>query len=413
MLHEREIDPAIRADIEKFEVQLDRYLSGDLDPEAFRVFRLNNGIYGQRQGGTNQMVRVKVPYGSMTPEQLEMMAYIADRYSRGWGHITTRQNIQFHFVQLNDVPDVMEHLASVGLTSREACGDTVRNIQGCHLAGACPQEVLDITQWAEAAFQHFVRNPLGQRLPRKFKINFSGCATDCGQAMFNDVGVIAATRTLPNGEVERGFRVYIAGGLGANPHPALALEIEVSVIAARTASGDVSAFPVAENTHVDGILDLTVVPAAVAPKLADRAVGLAMAIADALDYVGVLAVEMFVVGDELLVNELAPRPHNSGHWTLDVAQTSQFAQQVRAVCGLGLGDTSMTRPAAAMANLLGDLWSPDEPDWERVLELPNVALHLYGKSAARSGRKMGHLTAWSASSKEAATLALHARALLA
>jgi sulfite reductase beta subunit-like hemoprotein len=112
----------------------------------------------------------------------------------------------------------------VGLTTREACGDTVRNIQGCHLAGACPQEVLDITQWAEAAYQHFVRNPLAQRLPRKFKINFSGCATDCGQAMFNDVGVIGATRTLPNGEIERGFRVYIAGGLGANPHPALALE---------------------------------------------------------------------------------------------------------------------------------------------------------------------------------------------
>jgi sulfite reductase beta subunit-like hemoprotein len=170
------------------------------------------------------MVRVKVPYGSMTPEQLEMMGHVADRYSRGWGHITTRQNLQFHFIQLDDIPDVMQLLASVGLTSREACGDTVRNIQGCHLAGACPQEVLDITQWAEAAYQHFVRSPLGQRLPRKFKINFSGCATDCGQAMFNDAGVIATTRTLSDGRIERGFRVYVAGGLGANPHPALALE---------------------------------------------------------------------------------------------------------------------------------------------------------------------------------------------
>lgn len=212
------------ADIEKFREQLVRYQSGELPEDVFRVFRLNNGIYGQRQGGTNQMVRVKVPYGSMTPEQLEMMAFLAERYSRGWGHITTRQNIQFHFVELADIPDLMEHLASVGLTSREACGDTVRNIQGCHLAGACPQEVLDITQWAEAAYQHFVRNPLGQRLPRKFKINFSGCATDCGQAMFNDAGVVAVTRTLPDGSVERGFRVYIAGGLGATPHPALALE---------------------------------------------------------------------------------------------------------------------------------------------------------------------------------------------
>jgi 5-(carboxyamino)imidazole ribonucleotide synthase len=204
--------------------------------------------------------------------------------------------------------------------------------------------------------------------------------------------------------------------LGAVPcvlEQALELQTELSVVVARTAYGGFAAFPVAENSHVDGILDLTVVPATVSRRVADRAIGLAMAIADALDYVGVLAVELFLVDGELIVNELAPRPHNSGHWTLDVAQTSQFAQQVRAVCGLGLGDTSMTRPAAAMANLLGDLWSPDEPAWERVLELPNVALHLYGKSAARSGRKMGHLTAWSASSKEAATLALHARALLA
>jgi sulfite reductase (ferredoxin) len=219
-----EIDPGQLADIEKFEVQLGRYLSGDLEEDAFRVFRLNNGIYGQRQGGHNQMVRVKVPYGAMTPEQLDVCARIADEYSRGWGHITTRQNIQFHFVQLERVPEVMRDLASVGLTTREACGDTVRNVQGCHLAGACPYEVLDISPWAEAAFQHFLRNPLAQRLPRKFKINFSGCATDCGQAMFNDVGVVAVSRPQPDGSVEGGFRVFVAGGLGANPHPAQALE---------------------------------------------------------------------------------------------------------------------------------------------------------------------------------------------
>ena len=224
VLPREEWDQEQLADIDKFRQKLAEYHSGELPEDVFRVFRLTNGIYGQRQGGTNQMVRVKVPYGSMTPEQLEMMGYISERYSRGWGHITTRQNIQFHFIQLDDIPDVMEHMASVGLTSREACGDTVRNIQGCHLAGACPQEVLDITQWAEAAYQHFVRNPIGQRLPRKFKINFSGCATDCGQAMFNDAGVIAVARTLDDGTVERGFRVYIAGGLGATPHPALALE---------------------------------------------------------------------------------------------------------------------------------------------------------------------------------------------
>ncbi|MGQ0434957.1 MAG: nitrite/sulfite reductase [Microthrixaceae bacterium] len=221
---QREIDPEVRADIDKFEEQLARYLAGDLAEDAFRVFRLNNGIYGQRQGGHNQMVRVKVPYGSITPEQLDMFAHLAETYSRGWGHLTTRQNVQFHFVDLEQVPAVMRDMASVGLTSREACGDTVRNVMGCHLAGACPYEALDISPWAEAAFQHFLHNPLAQRLPRKFKINFSGCETDCGQAMFNDVGVIATTRTLEDGTREAGFRVFVAGGLGANPHPALALE---------------------------------------------------------------------------------------------------------------------------------------------------------------------------------------------
>ncbi|MFP5255692.1 MAG: nitrite/sulfite reductase [Acidimicrobiia bacterium] len=220
----REIDPEIRADIEKFEVQLARYLAGELDEDAFRVFRLNNGVYGQRQGGRNQMLRVKLPYGGVTPEQLDMFAHVADTYSRGWGHITTRQNLQFHFVELERVPAALWVLASAGLTSREACGDTVRNVTGCHLAGACPFEALDISAWAEAAFQHFLHHPLAQRLPRKFKINFSGCETDCGQAMFNDVGVIATTRTLADGSTEAGFRVFVAGGLGANPHPALALE---------------------------------------------------------------------------------------------------------------------------------------------------------------------------------------------
>lgn len=221
---QREIDVEAAADIAKFEEQLARYLSGDLAEDVFRVFRLNNGIYGQRQGGHAQMVRVKAPYGAITAEQLDMMAHISETYSRGWGHITTRQNIQFHFIDLEQIPEVMRLLASVGLTTREACGDTVRNVMACHLAGACPFEAFDVSPWAEAAFQHFLRHPFAQRLPRKFKINFSGCETDCGQAMFNDVGVIATTRTLDDGRREQGFRVFVAGGLGANPHAALALE---------------------------------------------------------------------------------------------------------------------------------------------------------------------------------------------
>ncbi|HEX3427044.1 MAG TPA: nitrite/sulfite reductase [Acidimicrobiales bacterium] len=222
------VDPAIAADIAadiaKFDGVLTDYLAGRVDEDVFRIFRLNNGIYGQRQGGHHQMVRVKVPYGSLAPDQLEALADIADTYSRGWGHITTRQNIQFHFVPLERVTDVMRDLARVGLHTREACGDTVRNVTGCHLAGACPFEVLDISPWAEATYRHFLHHPYGQRLPRKFKINFSGCATDCGQAMFNDVGVVAVGRPRDDGSVEPGFRVFVAGGLGANPHAALALE---------------------------------------------------------------------------------------------------------------------------------------------------------------------------------------------
>ena len=219
-----DIDPGMVADIRKFEAQLARYLDGDLDDDVFKVFRLANGVYGQRQGGHNQMIRIKAPYGAIEPFQLERLADISERYSRGWGHLTTRQNVQFHFVELERVPDLLWELAAVGLTTREACSDTVRNVMGCHLAGACPQEALDIQPWAEATFRHFLRNPISQRLPRKFKINFSGCSTDCGQAMFNDVGVVAVNRETPGGEIESGFRVFVAGGLGANPHPALALE---------------------------------------------------------------------------------------------------------------------------------------------------------------------------------------------
>ncbi len=220
----RDLDAEQLRDIERFERAIAQYLAGEIDEDVFRVMRLNNGIYGQRQGGTNQMVRVKLPAGTITPEQFDTLAHLVETYSRGWGHITTRQNVQFHYVELTKIPEVMRLLGGVGLTSREACGDTVRNVMACHLAGACPHEHLDVTPWAEAAFQHFVRNPLGQRLPRKFKINFSGCSSDCGQAMFNDAGVIAVTRTLPDGSTEAGFRVYVAGGLGATPHPAQALE---------------------------------------------------------------------------------------------------------------------------------------------------------------------------------------------
>ena len=159
------IDPDLVADIRKFERVLGEYLAGDLDEDVFKVFRLANGVYGQRQGGHDQMLRIKAPFGAISPEQLERLADISERYSRGWGHLTTRQNVQFHFVQLEQVPDVLWDLAAVGLTTREACSDTVRNVMGCHLAGACPNEVLDIQPWAEATFRHFLRNPISADCP--------------------------------------------------------------------------------------------------------------------------------------------------------------------------------------------------------------------------------------------------------
>ncbi|MET0144275.1 MAG: 5-(carboxyamino)imidazole ribonucleotide synthase [Ilumatobacteraceae bacterium] len=170
------------------------------------------------------------------------------------------------------------------------------------------------------------------------------------------------------------------------------LDTEISVLVARTVDGRTVVYPIAENHHVAGILDLTVVPARVSPGLAAEAGVLAVSIARQLQYVGVLAVEMFVSEGRLLVNELAPRPHNSGHWTLDAAVTDQFAQQVRAICGLALGSPDLTTGSVAMVNLLGDLWSGGEPGWSSALGDPDARLHLYGKAAARRGRKMGHLT---------------------
>jgi 5-(carboxyamino)imidazole ribonucleotide synthase len=192
------------------------------------------------------------------------------------------------------------------------------------------------------------------------------------------------------------------------------LEREVSVIGARGVDGSVSHFGPIENTHRHHILDVSIAPARLTEKLAAEAVAVTDAVMEALDYVGILCIEFFVARDgRLLVNELAPRPHNSGHLTFDACRTSQFEQQLRAVCGLPLGSPELLRPAAAMANLLGDLWSAGEPDWPGALALPDVKLHLYGKATARPGRKMGHLTALAQSVGAAEALVLDARAALA
>ncbi len=183
---------------------------------------------------------------------------------------------------------------------------------------------------------------------------------------------------------------------------------ELSVIVCRAADGTVACYPPGENIHVDGILATTALPAAVDAAMAERARAVAAATAEALGYVGVLGVELFVTGDdEILVNELAPRPHNSGHYTLDASATTQFEQQVRLLCGFGPGPTDLLSPVA-MVNLLGDLWRDGDPDWSRVFATPGANLHLYGKREPRPGRKMGHINVLAA---DATTALERARAL--
>ncbi len=189
-------------------------------------------------------------------------------------------------------------------------------------------------------------------------------------------------------------------------------ERELSVIAARGLDGAFAHWGVVENSHHRHILDVSVAPAAVPDQVETEAVKIARGVLEELDVVGVLCVEFFLTrSGRLLVNELAPRPHNSGHFTFDACVTSQFEQQLRAVCGLPLGSTELMRPAA-MANLLGDLWEHGEPNWAAACSIPEVKLHLYGKLTPKAGRKMGHLTALSSTPGHAAELARHARDLL-
>lgn len=198
---------ASEADIDEFAVMLDRFERGDITPEEWRVFRLVRGTYGQRQTGDAQMMRVKVPQGVLSIAQLHALADVAERYSRGFGHITTRQNVQFHFVRLHDVEPAMRRLAEAGLTTREACGNSVRNITACPLAGVSADEPFDVTPYAEALTRFLLRHPLSSSLPRKFKIAFEGCSRDHIKLTINDIGWLAQTR-----EGRRGFRVYVGGG---------------------------------------------------------------------------------------------------------------------------------------------------------------------------------------------------------
>ncbi|MEK7304832.1 MAG: sulfurtransferase TusA family protein [Nitrospirota bacterium] len=212
------IPPALLEEIETFEAEALRTMAGEVSNDFFKPFRLQYGIYGQRQPGV-QMVRIKIPFGGISANQLRRVAELADRHATAVGHVTTRQDIQLHFVELKDVPTMMRGLAEVGLTTREACANTVRNVTACHLAGVCQGEVFDVTPYAKTIAYHLLRNPLNQSLPRKFKIALSGCKQDCALTPIHDVGLLAAKRA--DGTI--GFRMVAGGGLGSAPRIAQVL----------------------------------------------------------------------------------------------------------------------------------------------------------------------------------------------
>jgi len=190
------------------------------------------------------------------------------------------------------------------------------------------------------------------------------------------------------------------------------LECEISVILARSINGQTAVYPVGENRHVNGILDTTIVPATLDASLGEQAIDMAVRLADSIEYCGILAVEFFYTRQgELLINELATRPHNSGHYTVDACATSQFEQHVRMMCGLPPGDTQMLSPVV-MTNLLGDIWKEDEPDWQQVLNESQAHLHLYGKKEARPGRKMGHINCLAADVEQALATTARIRSAL-
>lgn len=213
-------DLADSKEIDAYEQAMLGMLNGQIDGDRFMATRLQLGIYGQRQEGVH-MVRVKIPGGRLVHGQLEAIADVLENYAQhDKAHITTRQDIQLHYVPLRDTPNAMRRLLQGGLTTREACGNTIRNITACPLAGVCSREHTDITQHLNATVRHFLRKPLNQLMPRKFKISYSGCESDCAQSMIHDLGVVA----VKNQEGKFGFKIVIGGGLGHKPHEAIVVE---------------------------------------------------------------------------------------------------------------------------------------------------------------------------------------------
>lgn len=205
-------------EINRYEEGVRAFLSGEMDPDRFMSFRLQHGIYGQRQEGVH-MVRIKVPGGHITGPQLAVIADCLAYSQHHLAHVTTRQDIQLHYVPTKETGTIMRLLGEAGLTTREACNNTVRNVTACPLAGVCPREHIDITTHMKGAVTRFLRYPLTQQMPRKFKISFSGCETDCAQGLMHDIGVIAVNKSG-----RFGFKILAAGGLGHKPYHAITVE---------------------------------------------------------------------------------------------------------------------------------------------------------------------------------------------
>src|SRR2546426_2338917 len=241
------MEPQLAEEIDVFESQIALRRTGKLDEKIFAETRLRRGCYGQRydNGHRNDgirtqqlnflgdmtkgpdtlwdapgMQRIKIPFGGVTPQQLDMLADLAEEYADGVLHVTTRQDFQLHYVHIDDTPNLMRRLAAVGITTREACGNSIRNVTACPIAGVCRGEVFDVTPYAKAAAKFMLGHPDAQGFGRKFKIAFSGCKNEaCGLTSLHDMGCIAVTR-VENGKEKRGFELYVGGGLGAVPQQA-------------------------------------------------------------------------------------------------------------------------------------------------------------------------------------------------
>jgi sulfite reductase beta subunit-like hemoprotein len=215
---------ARKADVDLFVERLEAFENGTLTPDDWKSFRLLNGVYGQRQDGL-MMIRAKLPGGFVTPAQLEALADVAEQYGGGKGHVTTRQNVQYHFVPMAAVDTALARLAESGITTKEACGNSVRNWTCCPFAGVAKDEAFDPTPHVEALARHLLRGPYSSSLPRKLKPSVGGCCgTDCSQAFINDLGFLARVRILEDGTPQRGFKVLAGGGLSTLRRSALTVE---------------------------------------------------------------------------------------------------------------------------------------------------------------------------------------------